>query len=144
MLHEGEGRDDHRRHLETCADCDARYRRLVDDLHGIVAILNEPAPRIAISRTAPIKLKWAFAAAALLLAFFCGRLTSGMIASSGSQRGPILTVDSDSVALPDLSPKGALAPVSYGLYVDNLISSDATEGSLGSAADFDASDADDF
>src|SRR5260370_33451047 len=66
LLHEGDGRPQDRSHLEGCARCADRYRRLTDDLRVIgVVLASDPAPAAVPSRAAwP---RWVAAAAGSLL-----------------------------------------------------------------------------
>jgi len=70
LLHEGDGRPEDRSHLEGCARCADRYRRLTDDLRVIgVVLASDPAPAAVPSRAAwP---RWA-AAAAVTVALVIG------------------------------------------------------------------------
>ena len=53
LLHEGDGRPADRSHLEGCARCADRYRRLTDDLRVIgVVLASDPAPAAVPSRAA--------------------------------------------------------------------------------------------
>src|SRR6267378_1468140 len=72
LLHEGDGRPEDRSHLEGCARCADRYRRLTDDLRVIgVVLASDPAPAAVPSRAAwP---RWV-AAAAVTFALEWGRV----------------------------------------------------------------------
>ncbi|HTW87503.1 MAG TPA: hypothetical protein VMD75_05815 [Candidatus Binataceae bacterium] len=149
MLHEGEELAREREHLERCADCDRRYQRLVSELAEIVTILNEPlpvqhrAPRITSQRA---RLGLAFAA--VVMAFLCGRLTvgtfGGQLIKSGPAVTPMVVSFDDSGVSPELPGGAIVTPASYGLYVDDLISTDDNDPSIGLPADNEAQDTDGF
>ncbi len=145
MLHEGGGRDDERRHLEHCADCDARYQRLVAELGEIVAILDGPVP---VERRMPdiadTNLRWAMAAAILVLAFIGGRLTSGVIGLPRGHQEQALAQSGVASQASQLATAAAFTPASYGLYVDDLMSSEGNGPNPDTAGDDETADADDF
>lgn len=145
MLHEGEELERERQHLEQCADCDRRYRQLLDDLKGIVAVLNEPAPaQHRAPRASGQKARLGFAFAAVVTAFLCGRLTGGSI--GGQPGNSAQTVAPAVVAFDDSAVAGdaLLTPASYGLYVDDLLSADDSDSNIDLPADNGAQDTDDF
>ncbi|HUY18711.1 MAG TPA: hypothetical protein VMV15_05750 [Candidatus Binataceae bacterium] len=145
MLHDGEELRRERQHLEQCADCDRRYRRLDDDLAGIVAVLNQPAPaQHWAPRVSGHQARMGFAFAALVAAFLCGRLTTGNVGGQPGASQPAaapVMVALDSSA----SVSGALVtPASYALYVDDLLSPDDSDSNIDLPADNGAQDSDDF
>ncbi len=145
MLHDGEELVRQRAHLEQCADCDRRYRRLVDDLAGIVAVLNQPAPaQHRAPRVSGHKARLGFAFAALVAAFLCGRLTTGNV---GWQPGVSQPAAAPAmVALDDSASAGGalVTPASYGLYIDDLLSPEDNDSSIDLPADNGTQDSDDF
>jgi hypothetical protein len=127
MLHEGEELGREREHLERCSDCDRRYRRLIIDLEQIITVLNEPAPpQHWAPRVTGQNARWGLAFAAIVTAFLCGRLMGGSI---GGQLGNSGQVVAPAVVFDGSGPSdGALlTPASYGLYVDDLISTDEND-----------------
>jgi len=145
MLHEGEELGREREHLEQCSACDRRYRQLVDDLKGIVAVLNEPAPA---QRWAPHvtsqRTRLGFAFAAVLVAFLCGRLTGGSIDGQLGNSSPALAPTVVSFNDSGATGGALLTPASYGLYVDDLMSADDNDSNIDLVADNEAQDTDDF
>jgi hypothetical protein len=145
MLHEGEGSEQERRHLKDCAECDRRYRRMIEDVEEIVAILSEPAPLQSLTLGGALAhLKWAVAAAALLTAFICGRLTNGISGVPSDVHERAFAQISVPIQSPEFAARPTFMPASYGLYVDNLMSLDESEPNLDPAADNEASNIDDF
>jgi hypothetical protein len=73
--------------LARCLECNRRLQDLNHDLERIVAALRAPAP---ISAHRPARsfghLQWAAIAAAVMVAFVCGRF-SGTAASASNDRG---------------------------------------------------------
>jgi len=133
MLHAGEEAGDAQAHIEICLSCARNYRNLESDLGELAAALKRPAPNVAPPRPKPGMaewsrgLRWSLAASAIVAAFVCGRLTrlrfpdsSTAVASSvrnshHGQAGPIVMADNT----------GASTPAGYGLYLDDLIGSQA-------------------
>jgi hypothetical protein len=132
MLHEGEEElQGEREHLERCADCDRRYRRLVDDLARLVTILNEPAPVQHLApRVTGRQLRWGLAAAAVVTAFICGRITSGSVGGQSSGLEQLSAQAALSPATAGSIEMAALTPASYGIYIDDLMSPDGSDSNV--------------
>jgi hypothetical protein len=145
MLHEGEELGREREHLEHCSDCDRRYQQLVNDLRGIVTILNEPVPaQHRAFRVTSQKARWGLAFTAVVTAFLCGWLTSGTVGRQlGNSRQPAAPIV---VSFDASGPTGGaiLTPALYGLYVDDLMSSDGNDPNIDLPADNEALDTDDL
>jgi hypothetical protein len=131
LLHSDEGSESDRAHLETCLSCARRYRELSNELGTIVAALKQPPPPlIPRHRFAYPRLGWSLAAAAIVLAFLCGRLTAfGVGSQSGVSFEPSSEPDSAEQVEPSIqwleaNNAGIAAPVSYGLYIDDLLTQD--------------------
>lgn len=59
-LYEGNGTSEHRAHVESCAACAARYRRLEHDLEVIGQVLREPPPPGAFAYPPhSLRVRWA-------------------------------------------------------------------------------------
>ncbi len=59
LLSAGEGTNEQRTHVATCAACATRYRRFVHELEGIEQTLHETSPPPAVSpRFLPIRSNW--------------------------------------------------------------------------------------
>ena len=144
MLHEGEELQQEREHLESCADCDRRYERLVDDLERIVTILNEPAPmQHRVPRVTGRRVRWGLAVAAVVTAFICGRVTGGSIGGQSSDLAQISAQAGLSLDAAGPVDVAALTPASYGLYIDGLMSSEGNDPNI-DLADNEALDTDNF
>jgi len=131
LLHSDEGSESDRAHLESCLSCARRYRELSNELGTIVAALKQPPPPlIPRHRFAYPRLGWSLAAAAMVLAFVCGRMTAfGVGSQSGVGFEPSAEPDSaeqgePSIAWVEASNAGIAAPASYGLYIDDLLAQD--------------------
>ncbi len=131
LLHSGEGAESDRAHLESCLSCARRYRGLSDQLGTIVAALKQPPPPlIARHRFTYPRLGWSLAAAAIVLAFVCGRLTAfdvgNQSAASLEQPSEPDSADQGEPSIPweEASNAGIATPVSYGLYIDDLLAQD--------------------
>jgi hypothetical protein len=76
LLSAGEGTNEQRTHVATCAACATRYRRFVHELEGIEQTLREPPPPLVASRRRlPGRLSWrpvAVAFAAILMLVWGG------------------------------------------------------------------------
>jgi len=131
LLHSGEGSETDRAHLESCLSCARRYRRLSNQLSTIVAVLKQspppPAPRY---RFAYSRLGWSLAAAAMALAFVCGRLTAFGVGNQGSviieQSSEPDSVEEGEPSIPwvEASNTGIATPASYGIYIEGLLAQD--------------------
>ncbi len=129
-----EGSESDRAHLEICLSCARRYRRLANELGEIVAALKQPAPPlIAPRRFSYSGLRWSLAAAAIVLAFLCGRLTNFGV---NNQSRVSLEQPSDSDSAGQVEPSiqwleannaGIDGPASYGLYIDDLMPQDESD-----------------
>jgi len=65
LLSAGEGTNEQRTHVATCAACATRYRRFVHELEGIEQTLRETSPPPAVSpRLLPMRWRWRPVAAA--------------------------------------------------------------------------------
>lgn len=131
LLHSGEGSESDRAHLESCLSCARQYRELSNQLGTIVAALKQPPPPlIPRHRFAYPRLGWSLAAAAMVLAFVCGRMTAfGVEGQSGVSFEQPLEPDSAEQVEPSIqwleaNNAGIAAPVSYGLYIDDLLAQD--------------------
>ncbi len=131
LLHSGEGSQGDRAHVESCLSCARRYRALSDQLGTIVATLRQPQPAMLQGRRfAYPRLGWSLAAAAVILAFVCGRLTAFGVGDQNAvgleQLSELDSTDqgAPSVAWEEASNAGIASPVSYGLYIDDLMAQD--------------------
>ncbi|HLH77691.1 MAG TPA: hypothetical protein VKV28_12885 [Candidatus Binataceae bacterium] len=89
-IHTGEGKPAQRAHLGGCLTCARRYRRLEEDLSNIVSALQRPPALPLEHATAIMPLwRWSLAAALVIGAFFCGRLT-GLSGLSLNSQGPTM------------------------------------------------------
>jgi len=143
LLHSGDGTHADRVHLETCLSCARRYRELSADLESIVTVLKQPPPApTRRERWAYPRWGWSLAAAAIVLAFVCGRLTAFGVSSPAGVN--LESADPDSADPGDTTiqwqeARNAIGtPASYGLYIDGLLSQDepdqnvvASEGNEG-------------
>ncbi len=134
LLHGEEGSESDRAHLESCLSCARRYRRLADELGEIVAVLKQPAPPLtARHRSMYSGLRWSLAAAAIVLAFLCGRLTNfGLSNQSRVSLEQLADPDSAEQVEPSIqwleaNNAGIAAPASYGLYLDDLMAQDESD-----------------
>lgn len=137
-IHAGDGSNPARTHLESCLTCARRYRDLQGDMETLIAALRRPRPRSVglrgLTLTSPWRrgLGWSLAASAIVVAFVCGRVTG--VAAPGIAVHPSF---STTVASVPSSPRtsatqvamtdsnGIEAPAAYGLYIDDLMGSDA-------------------
>ena len=85
-------------------------------------------------------MRWGLAFAAVLTAFLCGRLTDQQLGNSGPPGAPIVVASNDSGA----TGGAAVTPASYGLYVDDLMSSDGNDPNSDLLADNEGLDTDDY
>jgi hypothetical protein len=128
LLHSGDGTEADRIHIETCLSCARQYRELSVALESIVTVLKQPPPAAAHrGRWAYPRWGWSLAAAAIVLAFVCGRLTAFGVASPVGVN--LESVDHDSADPGDTTTEwqeanNAGTPASYGLYIDGLLSQD--------------------
>ena len=147
LLHSGEGSASDRAHLEGCLSCTRRYRQLCSDLGEIVAALKQPAPALRPRRRFTYSvlrwpelgwsgLGWSLAAAVIVLAFVCGRITSRSVADRGLA-GPAESMEADSAEQADPFIQTAMAngpaintPGYYGLYIDDLMTQDEPDQNL--------------
>ncbi len=137
LVHGEEGSESERAHLDGCLSCARRYRRLAHEHDEIVAALKQPAPPLTASRRFSYSgRRWSLAAAAIVLAFLCGRLTNFGVSnpSSVSLEQPS---DPDSAGQVEQSIQwleannaGIAAPASYGLYIDDLMGQDESDQNL--------------
>jgi hypothetical protein len=152
-VHARDGSNEARIHLESCLSCARKYRDLQGDMEMLVAALRQPRPNSVRPRVSgatipwPRGLGWSLAASAMVAAFVCGRVTG--FSTSGTVIHPSFTpaVASDpsspempatQVAMTD--SEDSEAPAAYGLYINNLMGSDA--GDQGQVAS-DGQDTDD-
>jgi anti-sigma factor RsiW len=116
----GEGSPSQRRHLDSCLTCARRYRQLGSEMRTIVSVLKQPAPReqrIRPDSTAPV-WRWSLAAAAVLAAFLCGRLT---IVPHGG--GAALQMASQSqIEASYLDDADSIQPAAYAANMTDLLS----------------------
>lgn len=138
LVHGEEGSESDRAHLDGCLTCARRYRLLANELDEIVAALKQPAPPLTASRIASRRFsysgrQWSLAAAAIVLAFLCGRLTNlGMSNQSSVSLEQPSDPDSTGWVEPSIqwleaSNVGIAAPASYGLYIDDLVAQDESD-----------------
>jgi hypothetical protein len=134
-VHAGDGSDHARMHLETCLACARKYRSLDSDLQSLVAALRQPPPTRARARvmgaTIPWSrgLGWSLAASAMIAAFVFGRLTG---ITAGSHKVPVVASASNLRQAPlrqvaMVNSGGADAPATYGIYIDDLMGTDASD-----------------
>ena len=139
-IYTGEGDPAHRAHLGACLTCARRYRRLEEELGRIVGALKRP-PALPLQRTPSIfpLWRWSLAAALVIGAFLCGRLT-GLNGLSLSPAGPMVAseqpVDYGSL----LEEDDGLEVASYTSSMDDLLTPvdagpDFTVASQGEGAD---------
>jgi hypothetical protein len=137
LLHGEEGSESDRAHRESCLSCARRYRRLANELGEIVAALKQPAPPLSLRhRFTYSGRRWSLAAAAIVLAFLCGRLTNFGVSNPSSVS---LEQPSDPDSAGQVEPSiqwleannaGIAAPTSYGLYIDDLMAQDESDQNL--------------
>ncbi len=134
LVHGEEGSENDRAHLDGCLSCARRYRRLANELDEIVAALKQPAPPLSASRRFSYSgRRWSLAAAAIVLAFLCGRLTNfGVNNQSRVSLEQPSAPDSAGEVEPSIqwleaSNAGIAAPASYGLYIDDLVAQDESD-----------------
>jgi hypothetical protein len=140
LVHGEEGSENDRAHLDGCLSCARRYRRLANELDEIVAALKQPPPSLTASRRFSYSgRRWSLAAAAIILAFLCGRLTNFGV-SNQSRVSLEQPADPDSAGQVEPSIQwleannaGIAAPASYGLYIDDLIAQDESDQNPGAA-----------
>ncbi len=127
LLSAGEGTNEQRVHVATCASCAARYRRFVRELEVIEHMLRETSPPPAVSRRFP-SWRWRPVMAALAATFV---LVWGGLWLRQPFRLPVsdeaYTEDASSFLADDLSPAlfvtvdvqttPILAPVSNSVYL---------------------------
>ncbi len=137
LVHGEEGSESDRAHLDGCLSCARRYRRLANELDEIVAALKQPAPLLTASRRFSYSgRRWSLAAAAIVLAFLCGRLTNFGVnnASRVSLEQPSAPDSAGQVESPiqwlEANNAGIAAPTSYGLYIDDLMAQDESDQNL--------------
>lgn len=140
LVHGEEGSENDRAHLDGCLSCARRYRRLANELDEIVAALKQPAPSLTASRRfSYFGRRWSLAAAAIMLAFLCGRLTNfGVSNPSSVSLEQLSDLDSAGWVEPSIqwleaNNAGIAAPASYGLYIDDLIAQDESDQNPGAA-----------
>ncbi|MGA2408873.1 MAG: hypothetical protein ABSG46_00590 [Candidatus Binataceae bacterium] len=143
-LHAGEGSGDSRAHLEICLSCARNFRKLDSDLSDLLAVLKRPAPfpsqRPAVRVSEWTRgLRWSLAASAIVAAFMCGRLTGlPMPASTVAVLSTTPRTNPGEVGQMVIAANGgAIVPASYGLYIDDLMGSDATDQEQQAADDQD-------
>ncbi len=118
LIHDGEGSDAARAHLESCLSCARRFRQLADDLKDIVTVLKQPPPPA--ERRAPWKFAavgWPLAAAVAALAFLAGGMTTAMLGTDlavTARRATTRVASADRL-------EGIGGAAGYGLYVNNLL-----------------------
>jgi hypothetical protein len=142
-VHAGDGSREDRIHLESCLNCARRYRDLQGDLEAVIAVLRQPRPHALRPRSLtsttfwPRGLGWSLAAMAIVAAFVCGRVTGASTPGETNRArfSPIVTsapasplTSGTQVAMAD--GKGIGAPAAYGLYIDDLMGSDAGDQGL--------------
>ncbi len=137
LAHGAEGSESDRAHLDGCLSCTRRYRLLTNELDEIVAALKQPAPRLTASRRFSYSgLRWSLAAAAIMLAFVCGRLTNFEV---NNQSSVSLEQPSDpdsagwvepSIQWLEANNTGISAPAAYGLYINDLMAQDESDPNL--------------
>lgn len=145
--HAGDGPDEVRLHLESCLSCTRRYRALQGDLETLIAALRQAPPLMLRPRglVAAIPwsrgLGWSLAASVIVGAFVCGRMT-GISTPSVVVRPTVVNVP---VSAPASEAQVAMvedsnAPAAYGLYLDDLMGSDASTQSQTAADGQDTGD----
>jgi hypothetical protein len=140
LLHDGEGSEADRAHLESCLSCARRFRKLTDDIKEVVSILKQtPLP---MAHRAPLYagLRWSFAAAIVLSAFLLGRMTTAGAFGFGFHSS---AQPNNQIALADQGAGDRSIGSAYGLYIDGLIGQeDDTDSSRVTAGDTWTTDSD--
>lgn len=142
IVHAGDGSNEARTHLESCLNCARKYRDLQSDMETLVAKLRQTRPRsvrprvLTLTSPWPRGLGWSLAASAMVAAFVCGRVTGDTVPGTAfhpSFSPAVASVPSSprasatQVAMADR--EGVEAPAAYGLYIDDLMGSDAGDQS---------------
>jgi len=151
MVHAGDGSNEARTHLEGCLSCARKYRGLQSDMETLIAALRQPRPHslrprgLSLTSPWPRGLAWSLAASAIVAAFVCGRVTG--VAAPAIAIRPAFSSTVASVPSSPRTPETKVAmsdsddseaPAAYGLYIDNLMGSDA--GDQGQTVDDQDSD----
>ena len=127
-LDSDDGSEKERDHLESCLNCARRYRELSSDLETIVAVLKQPAPAlIQRPRLISPRLGWSLAAAAIVLAFVCGRITAFGGNGAADAVSPSAYDSADSSESPiqwQEASNSAVGPASFALYISDLLAQD--------------------
>jgi hypothetical protein len=130
-FHAGDGSDAEREHLESCLACARTYRNLQGDMETLLtALRRSPISGAAASVDLGTPdwrrgMRLALAASVVVAAFAGGRITGlptsdQAAVTAGGPAGGL----GDQIAM---AGDGARTPAGYGLYIDDLMDSDAGE-----------------
>jgi hypothetical protein len=115
----GDGEPAQRAHLGACLTCARRYRRIEEDLASIVGVLKRPPALPLEARPAIMPLwRWSLAAALVIGAFFCGRLSGLSLSLPQSMMASQQPADYASRLVDE---NDALADPSYTSSMDDLL-----------------------
>jgi|SRR5271156_2680725 hypothetical protein len=134
LLHGDEGSEGDRAHLESCLSCARRYRELSTELTTIVAALKQqPPPLSRRSRPSYSRMGWSLAAAAIVMAFLCGRITAFGVSGKGGVSvevpGDPDSIDSSDPSIQWMEARNTAVdnPASYALYINELLAQDDSD-----------------
>jgi hypothetical protein len=130
-FHAGDRSDADREHLESCLVCARNYRDLQGDMETLLtALRRSPIANDVLHVRAGVPIwrrgaRWALAASVVVVAFAGGRIT-GLTKSEQAAPAAEAPVNGlgNQIAMADA---GARTPAGYGLYIDDLMDSDAAD-----------------
>jgi hypothetical protein len=129
MFHAGDGSEADREHLESCLGCARKYRALQSDMESLLAGFRRPPTAHAAANAGaglamwPRGVRWALAASVVVAAFAGGRIT-GLTTPEAQMAKASANGLGNQIAMADAGPS---TPASYGLYIDDLMDSDASD-----------------